>query len=78
MNYEHRAWCNISSQDVSKSTYLTLDKHTSDEKCIKATSYIVSINSLVWYNISNYNIYKFTINIFNIIALGNNTPSCEK
>ena len=47
MNYEHRAWCNISSQDVSKSTYLTLDKHTSDEKCIKATSYIVSLNSLV-------------------------------
>ena len=47
MNYEHRAWCNISSQDVNKSTYLTLDKYTSDEKCIKATSYIVSINSLV-------------------------------
>ena len=39
--------CNISSQDVSKFTYLTLDKYISDEKCIKATSYIASINSLV-------------------------------
>ena len=37
---------NISSQDVSKSTYLTLE-YISDEKCIKATSYIVSINPLV-------------------------------
>ena len=72
------AQCNISSQDVSKFTYLTLDKYISDEKCIKATPYIVSINSLVRYNYSNYNIYKFTINIFSIIALGNNIPSCEK
>ena len=39
--------CNISSQDVSKFTYLTLDKYISDEKYVKATSYIVSINSLV-------------------------------
>ena len=39
--------CNISSQDVSKFTYLALDKYILDEKCIKATSYIVSINSLV-------------------------------
>ena len=38
--------CNISSQDVSKFTYLTLGKYISDEKCIKATYYIVSINSL--------------------------------
>ena len=39
--------CNISSQDVGKFTYLTLDKYILDEKCIKATSYIISINSLV-------------------------------
>ena len=39
--------CNISSQDVSKFTYLTLDKYISYEKCIKATSYIASTNSLV-------------------------------
>ena len=32
--------CNISSQDVSKFTYLTVDKYILDEKCIKATSYI--------------------------------------
>ena len=70
--------CNISSQNVSKFTYLTFDKYISDEKCIKATSYIASINSLMWYNYSNYNIYKFTVNIFNIIASGNNIPSCEK
>ena len=72
------ARCNISSQDVSKFTYLTLNKYISDEKCTKATSYIVSINSLVWYNYSNYNIYKFTVNIFNIIALGNSIPSSGK
>ena len=38
---------NISSQDVSKFTYLTLDKYISDNKCIKVTSYIVSTNCLV-------------------------------
>ena len=59
---------NISSQDVSKFTYLTLDKYISDKKCIKVTSYIVSTNCLVWYKYSNCNIYKFTINIFNIIV----------
>ena len=39
--------CNISSQDVSKFTYLPLMNIFQNEKCIKATSYIVSINSLV-------------------------------
>ena len=39
--------CDISSQDVSKFTYLTLGKYISDEKCIKVTSYLVSINPLV-------------------------------
>ena len=38
--------CIISSQDLSKFTYLTLDKYISDEKCVKVTSYIASINSL--------------------------------
>ena len=76
MNHIHD--CTTSSQDVSKFTYLTLDKYISDEKCIKATSYIASINSLVWYNYSNYNIYKPTVNIFNKITLGNNIPSGEK
>ena len=43
-NFKKGRASNISSQDMSKYTNLTLDKYISDEKCIKATCYIVSIN----------------------------------